>query len=72
MRPDEERFVTGDLIRATTITGTADELAERLRRVAEAGYDEVVVGITPGHETMIDDWMGVFEVVGDVAPAGRP
>jgi 5,10-methylenetetrahydromethanopterin reductase len=55
IRPEEEPFVTGDLIQATTITGTADDLRERLRRVADAGYDEVVVGITPGHEEMIED-----------------
>jgi len=63
IRPEEEPFVTGDLIRATTISGTASELRDRLRRVADAGYDEVVVGITPGHESMIEDWMGVFESV---------
>ncbi len=63
IRPEEEPFVTGDLIGATTITGTASELRDRLRRVADAGYDEVVVGITPGHESMIEDWMGVLETL---------
>lgn len=63
VRPEEERFVTGDLIKATTITATAPELRDRLRRLVDAGYDEVVVGITPGHESMIDDWMSVFETV---------
>lgn len=63
VRPDEERFVTGELIRATTVTGTAPELRDRIRRLAAAGYDEVVVGITPRCENMIDDWMRVFESV---------
>jgi 5,10-methylenetetrahydromethanopterin reductase len=69
VRPEEDPFITGDLIRATTITGTATELRDRLRRVADAGYDEVVVGITPGQEHMIEDWMGVFKTVGETAPA---
>ena len=63
IRDDEDRFVTGDLIRATTLTGPADELRERLRRVADAGYDEVVIGITPGHDEMMDDWKVVFDSV---------
>jgi 5,10-methylenetetrahydromethanopterin reductase len=63
IRPDEEEHVTGDLIAATTTTATPDELRERLRRVVDAGYDEIVVGITPGQESMIDDWMGVFETL---------
>lgn len=63
IRPDEDELITGELIRATTVTATVDELQERLGRVRDAGYDEVVVGITPGHESMIDDWMEVFQGV---------
>jgi 5,10-methylenetetrahydromethanopterin reductase len=62
-RPDEEHFATADLIRATTVTGTAEELRDRLRPLRDAGYDEIVVQITPGYENMIEDWMGVFETV---------
>jgi 5,10-methylenetetrahydromethanopterin reductase len=61
LRDEEAHFATADLIRATTVTGTKDELCERLAKVKEAGYDEIVVQITPGHEGMIEDWMGVFE-----------
>ena len=61
--PEEERFATADLIRATTATGTPPELRDRMRRLKEAGYDEVVVQITPGHETMVEDWARVFETV---------
>jgi 5,10-methylenetetrahydromethanopterin reductase len=63
IRPDEDRFVTDELIRATTVTGTPDDLRQRLRLLQDAGYDEVVVGITPGHESMMEDWMSVFETV---------
>ena len=61
VRPDEAHLVTGDLIEATTMSGTVDQLRERLRHVAAAGYDEIVVGITPGHDSMIEEWMEVFD-----------
>jgi 5,10-methylenetetrahydromethanopterin reductase len=63
VRKDEDRFATADLIRTMTFSGTAPELRDRLRRLKEAGYDEVVVQITPGCESMIDDWARVFEAV---------
>ena len=63
VRPEEDRFATADLIRAMTVSGTVSELRDRMRRLEEAGYDEVVVQITPGCETMIDDWARVFETV---------
>jgi 5,10-methylenetetrahydromethanopterin reductase len=63
VRPDEDSFATADLIQAMTVSGTAPELRDRMRRLKEAGYDEVVVQITPGCETMIEDWARVFETV---------
>jgi 5,10-methylenetetrahydromethanopterin reductase len=63
IRPEEDQYITGDLIAATTITAEPDELREIVRRVKDAGYDELVVGITPGHDSMIDDWMEVFQGV---------
>ena len=63
VRPEEERFVTGDLIKAVTVTGRPEELRDRIRRLKEAGYDEVTVQITPGHESMIEDWARVAEMV---------
>jgi 5,10-methylenetetrahydromethanopterin reductase len=63
VRPEEDRFATADLIRAMTTSGTAAELRDRMRRLKEAGYDEVVVQITPGCEHMIEDWARVFGTV---------
>jgi 5,10-methylenetetrahydromethanopterin reductase len=63
VRPEEDRFATADLIRAMTVSGTAPELRDRMRRLKEAGYDEAVVQITPGCESMIEDWARVFETV---------
>ena len=39
------------------------ELRGRIRHLKEAGYNEVVVQVTPGHDTMIDEWARVFEIV---------
>ena len=63
VRPEEGRFVTADLIRTLTSSGTAPELRDRIRRLKKAGYDEVVVQVTPGCEVMIDEWARVFEIV---------
>src|SRR5260370_40711423 len=63
VRPEEDRFVTADLIRTLTSSGTAPELRDRIRRLKEAGYDEVVVQVTPGCEVMINEWARVFEMV---------
>ena len=71
VRPEEDRFAIGDLIRAMTVSGTAPELRDRMRRLREAGYDEVVVQITPGSESMIEDWARVFERLSE-APWLRP
>jgi 5,10-methylenetetrahydromethanopterin reductase len=63
VRPEEDRFATAALIGAMTTSGTVPELRDRMRRLKEAGYDEVVVGVTPGCETMVEDWARVFEAV---------
>ena len=41
--PDEERFVTKDLIEATCLVGTRDQLIERLRALDDAGLDQVMI-----------------------------
>lgn len=63
LRPEEERFITADLIRSMTVTGPAEELRDRLRALKEAGYDEITVQVTPGHETMVEDWARVVEMM---------
>jgi alkanesulfonate monooxygenase SsuD/methylene tetrahydromethanopterin reductase-like flavin-dependent oxidoreductase (luciferase family) len=41
--PEEERFVSGELIESTCTVGTADDLARRLRALADAGLDQVMI-----------------------------
>lgn len=56
VKPEERRFVTADLIRATTITGSEAEIKQTLAGFAEAGYSEVAIQIVPGQEHAIEDW----------------
>ncbi len=41
--PEEERFLTKELIEATCLVGTADQLVERLRGLSDAGLDQVMI-----------------------------
>jgi 5,10-methylenetetrahydromethanopterin reductase len=41
--PEQDQFVTPETIRALTMTGTANDLAQRLRALDEAGVTEVIV-----------------------------
>ena len=63
VRPEEERFVTPELIRNGTFTGTADELRDRIRELRDDGYDQLAIQLVPGHEAAIDDWARVVERV---------
>ncbi|MEM7340717.1 MAG: LLM class flavin-dependent oxidoreductase [Actinomycetota bacterium] len=41
--PEEERFLSAELIEATCLVGTADQLIERLQALDEAGLDQVMI-----------------------------
>jgi 5,10-methylenetetrahydromethanopterin reductase len=41
--PEEERFVTAELLARSCLIGTADELAERVVALDEAGLDQIVL-----------------------------
>jgi len=56
VKPEERRFVTPDLIRATTITGSEAEIKSTIAGFAEAGYSEIAIQIVPGQEHAIEDW----------------
>jgi 5,10-methylenetetrahydromethanopterin reductase len=60
VRPEEERFLSADLIRTTTFTGTREELIDRVRMLRDAGYQQLAVQLVPGHEDAMEDWMEVF------------
>jgi 5,10-methylenetetrahydromethanopterin reductase len=56
VKPEEKKFVTGDLIRHTTFTATEQELKQRIEALRSAGWNQLVIPITPGEERAIEDW----------------
>jgi 5,10-methylenetetrahydromethanopterin reductase len=64
VKDEERRFVTAELIRRTSFTGTRDHLVERVGRLREAGYTQFTVQLTPGQEDAVEDWAAVMRDVG--------
>jgi 5,10-methylenetetrahydromethanopterin reductase len=52
----ERRFVTADLIRQTSFTGTEADIKGRVEALRDAGYNQFTVQLTPGSEDAIEDW----------------
>jgi 5,10-methylenetetrahydromethanopterin reductase len=63
VRPEEEKFLSEDLIRATSFTGTEEVLRDNLRELERAGYNHFVLQLVPGHESAIEDWARLFSKV---------
>lgn len=62
VRP-EETHVTPELVKATTMSGTRDELVTRLRELKSAGYDQITIQLVHDHEAALEDWADVFKSV---------
>ena len=56
LKPEERRFVSAELIRRTTFTAREQELKQRVEAMREAGWSQIVIAITPGEESAIEDW----------------
>ncbi|MBO0737325.1 MAG: LLM class flavin-dependent oxidoreductase [Alphaproteobacteria bacterium] len=56
VKPEERPFVTAELIRSTTFTGTENELKRRIAELGDVGYSEIALQILPGQEHAIEDW----------------
>lgn len=56
VRPDERRFLTGEMIRLMTWTATEPELIERVRVLETAGFSQIVFSILPNQEHAVEDW----------------
>ncbi|HEY2525774.1 MAG TPA: LLM class flavin-dependent oxidoreductase [Candidatus Binataceae bacterium] len=53
LKPGEEKYLDDALVRATTLTGTADEIIARLRALETAGITQVAIQVvTKGRETI--------------------
>jgi 5,10-methylenetetrahydromethanopterin reductase len=60
LRPEEEPLMTAEMLSRRTLTATPDALRDKIRGLAEAGYDRLVVQIVPGQETALEQWAEVF------------
>jgi 5,10-methylenetetrahydromethanopterin reductase len=63
VRPEEEKFLTEEVIRMTTFTATADVLRERVARLKAGGFDQLTIQLVPGHESAVEDWASLFRSV---------
>lgn len=63
VRDEDRPFITGEMIKALTFTGTKEALLERGRRLAEAGYDQLSIQLVPGAEVEIDKWSNVLRQI---------
>jgi 5,10-methylenetetrahydromethanopterin reductase len=61
VRPEEEKFLTENVMRMMTFTAGEAELRERLVELKRAGYDHFVIQLVAGHEDAIEDWARLFE-----------
>lgn len=62
VRP-EETHITPELVKATTMSGTHEELVDRMRALSEAGYNQVTVQLVHDHESAIEEWAEVFKAI---------
>ena len=56
VKPEEERFITTELIRQTTFTGKEQDIKQRMEAMRDGGLSQLVIPIVPGHEAAIEDW----------------
>ena len=47
----ERPFVTAEMIRLTTFTGTEPDLLERIAALRDGGYTQFTIQLVPGHES---------------------
>jgi 5,10-methylenetetrahydromethanopterin reductase len=60
LREEEQQFISGEMLKALTLTGTPDEIRERIAALDKAGYDQVAVQLVPGHEDALEQWAKVL------------
>ena len=52
----EKPFVTAEMIRQTTFTGTEADLLQRIAALRDSGYTQFTIQLIPGQESAIEDW----------------
>jgi alkanesulfonate monooxygenase SsuD/methylene tetrahydromethanopterin reductase-like flavin-dependent oxidoreductase (luciferase family) len=56
LKPGEEKYLDEGFIRATTLTGTADEIVARLRALEAAGITQVAIQVVTKGREMIEEF----------------
>jgi 5,10-methylenetetrahydromethanopterin reductase len=56
VKPEEKRFVTAELIRATSFTASEAEIKQRIDALRSAGYTQFTIQLVPGQELALADW----------------
>jgi 5,10-methylenetetrahydromethanopterin reductase len=63
LRPEEQKLLTGDMIRALSFTAPAAELRERVQELKRAGYSQFSIHIRHGYPEMLEDWADLLAKV---------
>ena len=63
LREEEKALITPEFVHATSLSGTEDELVDRLRQLADAGYHQLAVQLVNGHESALEEWADIFEKI---------
>jgi|TARA_B100002003_G_scaffold251424_1_gene294907 5,10-methylenetetrahydromethanopterin reductase len=60
LKEEEKALLTPEMVKATTMSGTRDELLDRLGELGEAGYTQFAVQVVSGAEDALEDWSEIF------------
>lgn len=56
LKPGEERFLSESMIRSTTLTGTGEEIIERIKALEAAGLTQVALQVVNDGRAMIEEF----------------
>jgi 5,10-methylenetetrahydromethanopterin reductase len=56
VKPEEKRFVSAELISATSFTASEAEIKQRIEALRGAGYTQFTIQLVPGQEAALADW----------------
>jgi len=60
LREEEKKLITPELVQATSLSGSPDELVDRIRRLGEAGYNQIAIQLVQGQESALEEWADIF------------
>ena len=63
LREEEKKLIDPEFVRATTMSGSKQELRDKFLLLAESGYEDFVVQLIPGEEDAIEEWAEVFSAM---------